>query len=203
MTGFYLDQRKNRLAVRKYVNDKKVLDCFSFTGGFALNALRGGANKVICVDSSEAALEMSRGNLALNQMDASYLETIPADVFTQLREFRDRGRTLDVVILDPPKFAPTRAQVDKASRAYKDINLFAFKMLKPGGYLITFSCSSGIDAGLFQKIVAGAALDAGVTAHIVEHLFQGEDHPVSLNFPEGAYLKGLVCRVSLGGTYYE
>jgi 23S rRNA (cytosine1962-C5)-methyltransferase len=115
------------------------------------------------------------------------------DVFQLLRRFRDEGRSFDIVILDPPKFAPTAAQAERAARGYKDINLFAFKLLRPGGALVSFSCSGGIDAGLFQKIVAGAALDAGVEAQIVEHLFQAADHPVALQFPEAAYLKGLVC----------
>jgi len=136
---------------------------------------------------------LAREDIALNQLPVEKADFLEGDVFQVLRRLRDEGRAFDMVILDPPKFAPTAAQVEKASRAYKDINLLAFKLLRPGGLLVTFSCSGGVDAGLFQKIVAGAALDAGAEAQIVEHLSQAADHPVSLHFPEGAYLKGLVC----------
>jgi 23S rRNA (cytosine1962-C5)-methyltransferase len=152
-----------------------------------------GAKSVVAVDSSADALSLGRENLRLNGMQAESVEWREGDVFQELRKFRDEGRSFDLVILDPPKFAPTAAQAEKASRGYKDINLLAFKLLRPGGILVTFSCSGGIDAALFQKIVASAALDAGVEAQIVEHLSQASDHPVALNFPEGAYLKGLVC----------
>jgi 23S rRNA (cytosine1962-C5)-methyltransferase len=145
------------------------------------------------VDSSADALALCRENVAINQLPTDRHATLEGDVFQLLRKFRDEGRSFDMIILDPPKFAPTAAQAEKAARGYKDINLFAFKLLRPGGLLVTFSCSGGVDAGLFQKIVAGAALDAGVDAQIVEHLSQAEDHPVALNFPEAAYLKGLVC----------
>jgi len=192
-TGFYLDQRQNRLRVRGLAKDKEVLDCFSYTGGFTVNALAGGARSVLSIDSSANALALCRENLALNNLDVSRHSALEGDVFHVLRQFRDEGRSFDMIILDPPKFAPTAAQAERAARGYKDINLFAFKLLRPGGTLVTFSCSGGIDAGLFQKIVAGSALDAGVEAQIVEHLFQGPDHPVSLYFPEGAYLKGLIC----------
>jgi 23S rRNA (cytosine1962-C5)-methyltransferase len=192
-TGFYLDQRKNRLRVRKLAKDKDVLDCFSYTGGFTVNALAGGAKSVLSVDSSADALELCKENIILNNLPAEKHTTLEGDVFQLLRKFRDEARSFDMIILDPPKFAPTAAHAEKATRAYKDINLLAFKLLRAGGLLVTFSCSGGIDAGLFQKIVAGAALDAGVDAQIVEHLSQGADHPVSLHFPEGAYLKGLVC----------
>jgi len=131
--------------------------------------------------------------MILNALPADQHVTLEGDVFQLLRKFRDEARSFDLIILDPPKFAPTAAQVDKAARGYKDINLLAFKLLRPGGILVTFSCSGGIDAGLFQKIIASAALDAGVEAQIVEHLSQAPDHPVALNFPEGVYLKGLVC----------
>lgn len=190
-TGFYLDQRANRQRVRGLAKDKDVLDCFCYTGGFTVNALAGGAKSVVSVDSSADALRLGRENVSLNGLPES--EWIEADVFQRLRKFRDERRSFDLIVLDPPKFAPTVSQVDRASRAYKDINLLAFKLLRPGGILFTFSCSGGVDADLFQKIVAGAALDANVNAQIVEHLSQSVDHPVSLNFPEGAYLKGLVC----------
>ena len=192
-TGFYLDQRQNRLRVRELAAGRDVLDCFCYTGGFSLNALAGGAKSVVAVDSSTEALSLGRENLRLNGMQTESVEWREGDVFQELRKFRDEGRSFDLVVLDPPKFAPTAAQAEKASRGYKDINLLAFKLLRPGGILVTFSCSGGIDAALFQKIVASAALDAGVEAQIAEYLSQASDHPVALNFPEGAYLKGLVC----------
>ncbi len=192
-TGFYLDQRANRQRVRELAKDKDVLDCFCYTGGFSVNALSGGAKSVLSVDSSADALELCKENAALNNLPADRHATLEGDVFHLLRKFRDEARSFDMIVLDPPKFAPTSAQVDKAARAYKDINLLAFKLLRPGGILVTFSCSGGVDAALFQKIIAGSALDAGVDAQIVEHLSQAADHPVSLHFPEGTYLKGLVC----------
>jgi 23S rRNA (cytosine1962-C5)-methyltransferase len=192
-TGFYLDQRRNRLRVRELAGGKDVLDAFCYTGGFTVNALAGGAKSVLSVDSSAEALALCGENVALNNLPADLHSTLEGDVFLLLRKFRDEGRSFDMIILDPPKFAPTAAQAERAARGYKDINLFAFKLLRSGGILVTFSCSGGIDAGLFQKIVAGAALDAGVEAQIVEHLSQAADHPVSLHFPEAAYLKGLVC----------
>ena len=192
-TGFYLDQRINRLRVRELAKNKDVLDCFSYTGGFTLNALAGGAKSVLSVDSSADALELCKENVLVNNLPAEKHIVLEGDVFQLLRKFRDEARSFDMIILDPPKFAPTAAHAEKATRAYKDINLLAFKLLRPGGMLVTFSCSGGIDAGLFQKIVAGAALDAGVDSQIVEQLSQGADHPISLHFPEGAYLKGLVC----------
>lgn len=192
-TGFYLDQRANRLRVRELAKDKDVLDGFCYTGGFTVNALTGGAKSVLSIDSSAEALELCRENIALNNLEAARQTSVEGDVFQLLRKFRDENRSFDMIVLDPPKFAPTAAQAERAARGYKDINLLAFKLLRPGGTLITFSCSGGIDAGLFQKIIAGAALDAGVEAQILEHLAQGPDHPVALNFPEGAYLKGLIC----------
>jgi len=192
-TGFYLDQRANRLRVRELAKDKDVLDCFCYTGGFTVNALAGGAKSVLSVDSSADALALCKENIELNNLPADRHTALEGDVFQLLRKFRDENRSFDFIILDPPKFAPTAAQAEKAARGYKDINLLAFKLLHAGGILVTFSCSGGIDAGLFQKIIAGAALDAGVDAQIVKHLSQGPDHPVSLHFPEGAYLKGLVC----------
>jgi 23S rRNA (cytosine1962-C5)-methyltransferase len=192
-TGFYLDQRVNRQGVREMSKDKDVLDCFCYTGGFTVNALSGGAKSVLSVDSSAEALSLCRENITLNSLPLDRYTALEGDVFQLLRKFRDERRSFDMIILDPPKFAPTAAQAEKASRGYKDINLLAFKLLRPGGILVTFSCSGGVDAALFQKIIAGAALDAGVDAQIVEHLSQGVDHPVSLHFPEGTYLKGLVC----------
>ena len=192
-TGFYLDQRANRLKVRELARDRDVLDCFCYTGGFSVNALAGGAKSVLSVDSSADVLKLCRENVALNNLPVTRHSSLEGDVFQLLRKFRDEGRSFDMVILDPPKFAPTSAQAEKAARGYKDINLLAFKLLRAGGILVTFSCSGGVDAALFQKIVASAALDANVEAQIVEHLSQGADHPVALNFPEGAYLKGLVC----------
>ncbi len=192
-TGFYLDQRINRLKVQNYARGCDVLDCFCYTGGFAINALTGGANTVLALDSSEDALALMEKNIILNDLPLEKVEFLEGDVFHSLRKFRDARQSFDLIILDPPKFAQTAAQAERASRGYKDINLLAFKLLRPGGVLFTFSCSGGISPDLFQKIVAGAALDAGVNAQIIEVLSQSGDHPVSLNFPEGAYLKGLIC----------
>ncbi|MFZ9529309.1 MAG: class I SAM-dependent rRNA methyltransferase [Burkholderiales bacterium] len=192
-TGFYLDQRDNRLMLRGMVKDKAVLDCFCYCGGFALNALAGGASAVTAIDSSGSALTAAQANAQRNQLPAA--EWIEADVFQTLRKYRDAGRKFDVIVLDPPKFAPTAAHAEKAARAYKDINLIGFKLLNPGGVLMTYSCSGGVSPDLFQKIVAGAALDAGVDARIEGWLHAAADHPVALNFPEGEYLKGLLCRV--------
>jgi 23S rRNA (cytosine1962-C5)-methyltransferase len=192
-TGFYLDQRDNRHRVGELARDRDVLNCFCYTGGFSVHALVGGAKSVLSVDSSVDALALGRENLAINELESQRAEWLEADVFQQLRKFRDENRSFDMIILDPPKFAPTAAHAEKASRAYKDINLLAFKLLRTGGILVTFSCSGGVDAALFQKIIASAALDAETDATIIEHLTQGSDHPVSLHFPEGAYLKGLVC----------
>ena len=194
-TGFYLDQRHNRHRVGEFAKGRDVLNCFCYTGGFSVHALAGGAKSVLSVDSSADALALLKENIAINRVrvPADRHTSLEGDVFQLLRKFRDENRSFDMIILDPPKFAPTAAHAEKASRAYKDINLLAFKLLRHGGILFTYSCSGGIDAALFQKIVASAALDAGVDATIIEHLSQGSDHPVSLHFPEGAYLKGLVC----------
>ena len=192
-TGFYLDQRHNRHRVGEFAKDRDVLNCFCYTGGFSIHALANGAKSVLSVDSSADALALLEENIALNDLPADRHTSREGDVFQLLRKFRDENRSFDMIILDPPKFAPTAAHAEKASRAYKDINLLAFKLLRHGGMLFTYSCSGGIDAALFQKIVASAALDAGTDATIIEHLSQGSDHPVSLHFPEGAYLKGLVC----------
>ena len=193
-TGFYLDQRENRSTTRQLALGRTVLDCFSYTGAFALSALAGGAKSVTVVEASREALNLARENMALNGYDQGRLATMGGDVFQVLRSFRDQAKSFDMIVLDPPKFAATAAQAQQAARGYKDINLLAFKLLRPGGLLVTFSCSGGVSEELFQKIVAGAALDAQVDAQILERMFQGPDHPVALNFPEGAYLKGLICR---------
>ncbi len=194
-TGFYLDQRDNRHIVRMHAQGRRVLNAFCYTGAFSLAALAGGAVAVASIDSSEDALRMARENLERNAtLDASRAQWSEADVFAELRRLRDTGATFDMIILDPPKFAPTAAHAERAARAYKDINLLAFKLLAPGGLLATFSCSGGISADLFQKIVAGAALDAQADAQVIAHLTAGADHPVALNFPEGDYLKGLLIR---------
>jgi len=195
-TGFYLDQRDNRALTETLAQDKDVLNCFCYTGGFSLYALRGGAKSVLSIDASGDALHDAARNLASNELDSSRAEWMEADVFQALRTLRDQGRKFDLVILDPPKFAPTAAFAEKAARGYKDINLLGFKLLRPGGLLSTYSCSGGISEDLFQKIIAGAALDAGVDAQIVHHLHASADHPVLLSFPEGAYLKGLVLRIA-------
>lgn len=191
-TGFFLDQRENRQRVRTLAAGREVLDGFSYTGGFAIAALAGGARRVTAVESSAPALEVARENLAANPLDASRVEFVKADAFAHLRLLRDRGARFGLVVLDPPKFAPTAAQARNAARAYKDVNLLAFKLLAPGGLLATFSCSGGVDAALFQSIIAGAALDAGVEAAIIERFHAAADHPVALEFPEGDYLKGLL-----------
>ena len=194
-TGFYLDQRANRAAVRKLAAGREVLNAFSYTGGFTLAALAGGATRVVSIDSSAEALALARENLALNpSLPADRAEWCEADVFAELRKLRDRGAAFDMAVLDPPKFAPTAAHAERAARAYKDINLLALKLLRPGGVLATFSCSGGIDASLFRKIVAGAAQDAGADASVIGTFGASADHPVALAFPEGDYLKGLLLR---------
>ena len=191
-TGFFLDQRENRQRVRALAAGRSVLDGFCYTGGYALAALAGGANSVVAVDSSAPALDIARENLSANPFDASRVRFEAVDVFAYLRALRDRAAQFDMIVLDPPKFAPTAAQAENAARAYKDINLLALKLLAAGGLLATFSCSGGVPPELFQKIVAGAALDAGVDARVIERFGAGPDHPVALNFPEGEYLKGLL-----------
>jgi 23S rRNA (cytosine1962-C5)-methyltransferase len=190
-TGMYLDQRENRRAIIPWCDGKDVLNCFSYTGTFALAALRGGARHVTNVDVSADALELARQQARLNNVDEQALSFVQGDVFRQLRTFRDARVQFDTIVLDPPKFADSRAQVPGACRGYKDINLLALKLLTPGGSLFTFSCSGSVDAELFQKVVAGAAADAGRDPRILRHLEQAPDHPVALTFPEGAYLKGL------------
>jgi 23S rRNA (cytosine1962-C5)-methyltransferase len=193
-TGFFLDQRENRQRLRALAGGREVLDAFCYTGGFAIAAAAGGAKQVLALESSASALEVARENLAANRIDAARVEFRQADVFAHLRELRNRGAHFDLVVLDPPKFAPTAAQARNAARAYKDVNLLALKLLAPGGLLATFSCSGGVSAELFQSIVAGAAVDAGVDAKILERFGAAADHPVALEFPEGDYLKGLLVR---------
>ena len=195
-TGFYLDQRDNRKLVSAFAKEKTVLNCFSYTGGFSVYALAFGAEKVTQVESSASALDLSLRNFELNNLNSSSVENINDDVFTVLRKFRDERKTFDLIILDPPKFAESASQIQKASRGYKDINLLAIKLLNPGGILFTFSCSGHVSQELFQKIVSDAALDSGREVKIIKWLTQSSDHPVLTNFPEGFYLKGLVCSVS-------
>lgn len=203
-TGWYLDQRESRKLVKEYAQGREVLDVFCYSGGFTLLALEGGAMSVVCLDSAAGALELLGENLELNGYSPEKTRSVgtggPPDVwilegdaFKVLREYRDAAKQFDLIILDPPKFAHSANQVERAARGYKDINLLAFKLLRPGGILFTFSCSGAIPPDLFQKIVAGAALDAGVEVQILRRLSQAPDHPVALNFPEGEYLKGLVC----------
>ncbi|NJA88437.1 23S rRNA (cytosine(1962)-C(5))-methyltransferase RlmI [Rhodocyclus tenuis] len=195
-TGFYLDQRDNRWRVRALADGRSVLNCFCYTGGFSLQALAGGASRVLSIDSSGPALATAAANLALNpQLEAARAEWREADVFSELRQLKAAGERFDLIILDPPKFAPSAAHAERAARAYKDINLQGFRLLAPGGLLMSYSCSGGISAELFRKVVADAAIDAGRSARIVEHLAAAPDHPVGLAFPEGEYLKGLLCQV--------
>jgi 23S rRNA (cytosine1962-C5)-methyltransferase len=194
-TGFYLDQRDNRKkfaeAVRR-LQLQRVLNCYCYTGGFTVAALAGGAAHVTSIDSSGPALALAAANVARNGFEADRTSFLDADVNASLRRFADEGRSFDAIVLDPPKFAPTVAHAERAARAYKDINRLAFKLLEPGGVLYTYSCSGGISADLFHKIVAGAGSDAGVDGFITERLGAAPDHPMTIAFPEGEYLKGLV-----------
>jgi 23S rRNA (cytosine1962-C5)-methyltransferase len=190
-TGFFLDQRDNRALAASLASGREVLNAFCYTGGFSLAALKGGATRVESIDTSEEALAAARRNVELNGMDAGRAEWIAADVFAHLRKYRDRGRQFGLIVLDPPKFAPTEKHVPNAARAYKDINLWALKLLAPGGHLLTFSCSGAVSPDLFQKIVAGAAADAKADVRVQRHLGASPDHAVSIHFPEGDYLKGL------------
>ena len=194
-TGFYIDQRENRKKLVNYAEDRKVLNCFCYTGAFTVYAIRGKSQYITSIDSSQDSLELAKENVSLNYPNCHALDWIKGDVFVELRKFRDAHKKFDLIILDPPKFAPTARQVKSGARGYKDINLLAFKLLNPGGILFTFSCSGGISSELFQKIVAGAALESGARVQIIEQLHQSPDHPIALHFPEGEYLKGLICRV--------
>jgi 23S rRNA (cytosine1962-C5)-methyltransferase len=195
-TGFYLDQRSNRARAGPYFRDADiVLNCFAYTGAFGVYAAAAGARSIISVDSSADALALAQENMMLNGLDHRDDEWVVGDVFQVLRHFRDQARTFDVIVLDPPKFATSQGQIQAACRGYKDINLLGFRLLKPGGVLITFSCSGLVSPELFQKVVFGASLDAGRDVQILEKLSQAPDHPILLTFPESEYLKGLVCRV--------
>ncbi len=194
-TGFYLDQRDSRKRFADYARRLKfqrVLNCYCYTGGFTVAALAGGAAHVTSIDSSGPAIEKARTNVALNGFDTARTEFMDADVNASLRRFLEEGRTFDAIVLDPPKFAPTVAHAERAARAYKDINRLGLKLLEPGGVLFTYSCSGGISADLFHKIVASAGTDAGVDGYIHERMGGAPDHPMTINFPEGEYLKGLV-----------
>ncbi|UCV19211.1 class I SAM-dependent rRNA methyltransferase [Ferribacterium limneticum] len=195
-TGFYLDQRENRALLGQLAAGKDVLNCFCYTGGFSLQALAGGAKSVLSIDSSGPALAQAQANLALNpKLPADRAQWQEADVFQALRDFRKAGKLFDLIVLDPPKFAPSAAHADRAAKAYKDINILGCRLLKPGGLLMTYSCSGGVGLEMFQKIIADSALDAGRSARIVRRLAGAADHPVALNFPEGEYLKGLLVQV--------
>jgi 23S rRNA (cytosine1962-C5)-methyltransferase len=190
-TGFYLDQRDNRKRVGDLSAERDVLNCFCYTGGFTLSALAGGARSVLSIDSSSPALQMARENAARNALPGA-AEWLQADVFRALRALHEQGRRFDMIVLDPPKFAPTPKDAERAARGYKDINMNALRLLRPGGLLATFSCSGGVSAELFQKIVAGAATDAGASLLLRERWSAAPDHPVLMEFPEGEYLKGML-----------
>jgi 23S rRNA (cytosine1962-C5)-methyltransferase len=194
-TGFYLDQRDNRRRIAGYSADRDILNCFCYSGGFSVYAGAAGAMRIVNVDSSRDALHLARRNMALNGLHVNDDEYVEADVFQALRRYRDEGRTFDLVILDPPKFAFSQAQVQSATRGYKDINLVAMQILRPGGILATFSCSGLVSPDLFQKVVFGASVDAERDVQVIERLSQAGDHPILLSFPESEYLKGLICRV--------
>jgi 23S rRNA (cytosine1962-C5)-methyltransferase len=194
-SGFYCDQRENRRIVAEHSSGKRVLDCFSYSGGFSLNALKHHAAEVISVDSSALALETLKRNIGINNFQDAAHRLIQSDVNKQLRAFRESGEKFDVIVLDPPKYAPSRSALNKASRAYKDLNRQAMLLLNEGGLLATFSCSGAIDILTFKQILAWAALDAGKEVQFIYQFSQPEDHPVRSSFPEGEYLKGLLCRV--------
>ncbi|WP_345950144.1 class I SAM-dependent rRNA methyltransferase [Mucilaginibacter sp. PAMB04274] len=194
-SGFYCDQRDNRHILASHAAGKKVLDCFSYTGGFTLNSLKQGAAFVTSVDSSALAIETLRKNIELNGLDAARHAAVQSDVNKQLRRFKEDGEMFDVIVLDPPKYAPSRSALDRASRAYKDLNRIAMLLLNKGGLLATFSCSGAMDIDTFKQVLAWAALDAGKQVQFINQFCQPEDHPVRASFPEGEYLKGLLCRV--------
>lgn len=194
-SGFYCDQRDNRKILASYTKGKSVLDCFSYSGGFSLNAFAQGATQVTSVDSSALAIETLKQNIALNKFDAGKHTAIQSDVNKQLRQFSDEGVKFDVVVLDPPKYAPSRSALDRAARAYKDLNRRGLMLLESGGLLATFSCSGAVDIETFKQIIAWAALDAGKEVQVIYQFCQPEDHPVRLSFPEGEYLKGLLVSV--------
>ncbi|MBH2747394.1 23S rRNA (cytosine(1962)-C(5))-methyltransferase RlmI [Serratia marcescens] len=194
-TGFYLDQRDSRLAVRNYSAGRRVLNCFSYTGAFAVSALMGGCAQVISVDTSQAALDIAKQNVELNKLDLNKAEFVRDDVFQLLRNYRAQGEKFDLIIMDPPKFVENKNQLASACRGYKDINMLALQLLNPGGILLSFSCSGLMPTDLFQKILADAAVDAGRDVQFIEQFRQAADHPVIATYPEGLYLKGFACRV--------
>jgi 23S rRNA (cytosine1962-C5)-methyltransferase len=194
-SGFYCDQRDNRAILANYAEDKNVLDCFSYSGGFTLNAFAVGAKSVISVDSSALAIETLQQNIGLNKFSKKEFTAIQSDVNKQLRAFKEENKKFDIVILDPPKYAPSRSALDRAARAYKDLNRLGLLLLESGGLLATFSCSGAVDIETFKQIIAWAALDAGKEVQVIRQFSQPEDHPVRLSFPEGEYLKGLLVRV--------
>lgn len=194
-TGFYLDQRDSRLAARNYSAGRRVLNCFSYTGAFAVSALMGGCAQVISVDTSQAALDIARQNVELNKLDLNKAEFVRDDVFQLLRNYRTQGEKFDLIIMDPPKFVENKNQLASACRGYKDINMLALQLLNPGGILLSFSCSGLMPTDLFQKILADAAVDAGRDVQFIEQFRQATDHPVIATYPEGLYLKGFACRV--------
>lgn len=194
-TGFYIDQRDNRRFVADYTAGKEVLDLFSYTGGFSVYALRAGASRATLVESSVPALRLAEENLLLNQIDPSSFELVQGTAFETARSLHDGGRRFDVVIVDPPKLAQSRVHVDKAERAYKDVNLKGMKLVKPGGILATFSCSGAVGIEHFSRIVSWASIDADRRVQVLQRLSQGADHPTMPSFPESEYLKGFICRV--------
>ncbi|RZK50574.1 MAG: class I SAM-dependent rRNA methyltransferase, partial [Pedobacter sp.] len=194
-SGFYCDQRDNRLLLAAYAKGKSVLDCFSYSGGFSLNAMQNGASEVTSVDSSALAIETLKQNIELNKFVKHKHTAIQSDVNKQLRAFKEEGKKFDIVVLDPPKYAPSRSALDRAARAYKDLNRLGMLLLEPGGLLATFSCSGAVDIETFKQIIAWAALDAGREVQIIKQFSQPEDHPVRISFPEGEYLKGLLLRL--------
>ncbi|MXV49991.1 methyltransferase domain-containing protein [Pedobacter sp. HMF7647] len=194
-SGFYCDQRDNRRIVAGHAVGKRVLDCFCYSGGFTLNALKNNASEVMSVDSSALAIETLKQNVLLNDLDSIKHIAVQSDVNKQLRKLKEEGEKFDVIVLDPPKYAPSRSALTKASRAYKDLNRLGMQLLNEGGLLATFSCSGAVDIASFKQILAWAALDAGKEVQFIDQLCQPEDHPVRASFPEGEYLKGLLCRV--------
>lgn len=194
-SGFYCDQRDNRRILAEYAKNKSVLDCFSYSGGFSLNAHKNAAKEVISVDSSALAVETLKQNINLNKFESKKHIAIQSDVNKQLRLFKEEGKKFDIVVLDPPKYAPSRSALDRAARAYKDLNRLGLLLLESGGLLATFSCSGAVDIETFKQIIAWAALDSGKEVQVIKQFSQPEDHPVRLSFPEGEYLKGLLVRV--------
>jgi 23S rRNA (cytosine1962-C5)-methyltransferase len=194
-TGFYLDQRDNRSRLPGYVGGRTVLNAFAYTGSFAVCAYKGGAERVVNVDTSAEALALARQSVLLNGLLDRDEDYVVGDVFAVLRQYRAEGVRFDMIILDPPKFAYAQSQVQAACRGYKDINWLAMLLLKPNGILFTMSCSGLVTPDLFQKVVFGASVDAQRDAQVLERLSQATDHPILLSFPEGEYLKGFVCRI--------